>query len=235
MGCDIHSVMEIFVDGAWRLVGETKTEDGFTRVDYEPLNDRNYDFFGLLAGVRREVPNPIAAGRGTPEDISWDESECGFLGDHSFSWVSLADIEAYDFTHSQDHEGWVNPHGYAEFKVDGRPSSYSQSVGGGSVRHVTNRDMEIVISKAIGPREDGSHWPFHDLWHHHGPAADAAATQLRIEAFAFGSPYTLVKWQQPYYENAKELLLRALPRMWKERRDHGLTSEQVRIVFGFDS
>ena len=57
MGWDIHSVTQILTAGKWVTV-EHGTADG----------NRDYDLFGLLAGVR-DYPHPIAPPRGFPEDF----------------------------------------------------------------------------------------------------------------------------------------------------------------------
>ncbi len=82
MGCDIHAVMEIKVDGKW--YGNTKKIA------------RNYDLFALMAGVRNsDEIEPVAESKGLPDDLSmiarlqykiWD-------GDaHNCSWLSLDEL-----------------------------------------------------------------------------------------------------------------------------------------------
>ena len=65
----------------------------------EVFDARNYGWFSLLADVRGEVwDNPIAAGRGIPEGASYEIDTSylhDYLGDHSFTWVSLEELEAY--------------------------------------------------------------------------------------------------------------------------------------------
>lgn len=72
-------------------------------------HERNYALFGILADVRGDGP-PIAAPRGYPEDLSpegkhWASQydngcagECVDIspGEHSFSWLTLAELQAHE-------------------------------------------------------------------------------------------------------------------------------------------
>lgn len=97
MGCDIHMYLETKpkLNGKWRLKKE---------IDI----GRNYILFGLLAGVRYDLLPPISESRGLPydlskelrrslnEDISSDDLDGPWLGDHSFSYLDLADFQEYE-------------------------------------------------------------------------------------------------------------------------------------------
>ncbi len=87
MGCDIH---------AW-IVKDNKV------LQAVEIN-RSYTSFGVLAGVRRPVENPIAADREWPDEI-YDllESELGWQASqlHSRSWVTLAEIQKYFKVHPE--------------------------------------------------------------------------------------------------------------------------------------
>lgn len=89
MGCDIHTQAERRVDGKWKRL------DGFAPFDW-----RWYGMFGFLANVRNysEVP-PLAEPRGLPPDADYDEERDGdrWLGAHSFSWLSLDELLAFDY------------------------------------------------------------------------------------------------------------------------------------------
>ncbi len=85
MGCDIHTHLEIKIDGKWHH-------------DSSPSISRNYDLFAKMAGVRAYGNSivPISKPRGTPQDISavtaldlesWN-------GDaHSNSWLNADEIK----------------------------------------------------------------------------------------------------------------------------------------------
>lgn len=87
MGCDIHAVVERKVDGEWVGVHNFPY---FSGVHFA-MRDRNYERFGMMAGVRREGPDS----RGMPHDASklarmevehWD------VDGHSHSWNTPAEL-----------------------------------------------------------------------------------------------------------------------------------------------
>lgn len=89
MGCDIHSHAEKQDGGRW------------VDLDVEAFEDRDYGFFGWLAGVRNYSDMaPIAADRGFPADASAEAAKHydDWSGDaHSASWVSVAELLAVDY------------------------------------------------------------------------------------------------------------------------------------------
>lgn len=114
MGCDIHSVAQVHKDGQWRTVAHRLGED-----------DRNYDTFAVYANVRNgmgfagcdtgEGWRIIAEPRGLPNDFDvWEESHHGtWMGDHSHSWLTLAEIQkAWDGYSTEEYE----VHGIVERK-----------------------------------------------------------------------------------------------------------------------
>jgi hypothetical protein len=86
MGCDIHAQAERQIDGRWTVIEHLS-----------PFDLRSYGLFAFLAGVRNysAIP-PLAAPRGIPAD-SPGEGEDGYLGDHSYSWLSLEELLAFDY------------------------------------------------------------------------------------------------------------------------------------------
>lgn len=127
MGCDIHPVVQRRnPGGGWTFVKipeadlpyDKRTEGGI----WDGLCGRHYLRFSILANVRNGygfagaptyVPiKPIAEPKGLPEDFGGEESipfgfdEYGgrysdeggpWLGDHSFSWVTLRELLDYDW------------------------------------------------------------------------------------------------------------------------------------------
>lgn len=99
MGCDIHGVLQSRNGEGW--ITECEIERG-----------RNYRLFAVLAGVRNgfgfagikthEPVDPISEPRGLPVDFGADEDEhrwddyterATWMGDHSHSWLTLAEIK----------------------------------------------------------------------------------------------------------------------------------------------
>ena len=109
MGCDIHLVVQRRVAGAWEDVPLD-----YDREDYEGdsfWEPRSYATFAVLAGVRNDPRwgiTPISRPRGVPADFECDDfrvlrNGCWIgdvehngidLGEHSHSWVTLAELLA---------------------------------------------------------------------------------------------------------------------------------------------
>lgn len=98
MGCDIHYVIEVKDKERDRWVGIFSTDEplfGYIPWDQRTapqwmFKDRDYEFFGRLAGVRREGPDPL----GLPDDIS-DLARMHFPEDgdlHSHSYGTLREV-----------------------------------------------------------------------------------------------------------------------------------------------
>lgn len=79
MGADIHFVIEQKHNDSWigvystdspiprrRSLSSDKTKEWESTSHWPELGERNYEFFGNLAGVRREGPEP----NGIPDDAS---------------------------------------------------------------------------------------------------------------------------------------------------------------------
>lgn len=86
MGCDIHSRAERKVDGQWQVIAGA-----------EPFDWRSYGMFAFLANVRNYSGiKPLSEPRGLPAD-SPAERDDEYLGDHSYSWLSLDELIAFDY------------------------------------------------------------------------------------------------------------------------------------------
>lgn len=109
MGCDIHTAIEVRNGDGWHLEQREVFPDDFHegRFTTDPFDWRNYGLFGFLADVRNysRVP-PISETRGLPDDLSPEledqDDDAPWLGDHSFSWLSVAELLAFDY--DQDFE-----------------------------------------------------------------------------------------------------------------------------------
>lgn len=94
MGCDIHMILA------------KKSKNTYKCIKQFDLY-RQYRLFGLLAGVRDVSVEPIVAPRGilsgapqewysgAPELDLWQEEDTIWLGDHSFSYLTLEDFINY--------------------------------------------------------------------------------------------------------------------------------------------
>src|SRR6266568_2736 len=114
MGCDIHGVVEVFLDGDWQKA-----------LSLANISPRNYDLFSLLFGVRGQSPYDYKY-RGFPQDMAWysgyefceectgnghdeaslerkeqfrkynpNEKECQHCVDwHSVSWITWQEVQS---------------------------------------------------------------------------------------------------------------------------------------------
>jgi hypothetical protein len=93
MGCDIHSRAERKLNGRWEIVPHRAY--AFS-PEWEPFEERNYRVYAFLAGVRNTFDiTPIALPRGLPYDQPLGKGE--YLGDHSFSWLLVAELLAFNY------------------------------------------------------------------------------------------------------------------------------------------
>lgn len=112
MGCDIHIALERLIDNgtSWEAQCQWDEGDDYLRQADSPLRiDRSYDLFAVLANVRNYcLAEPISQPRGLPDDVStmvrrWSEYDDDEL--HSHSWLSLAELRAYDWSQRPDGRG----------------------------------------------------------------------------------------------------------------------------------
>lgn len=120
-------------------------------------NDRNYDLFAMLADVRNgrgfagvvtgEGFNVIAEPKGLPEDLSEEILQAWeYSGDHTPSWLTLRELQEYDWKQSSRHTGLVTPREYLRFRETGTPISWYGEVWGNGVEIVSNEEMEAIIA-----------------------------------------------------------------------------------------
>lgn len=160
MGCDIHLIVEQRNGRKWK------------EVDFAEFYDRSYITFAALADVRnRWEIVPVAPQKGFPKDCSvreeiespetlwgWgghtDRRPYANLGEHSFSWLSLAELNGYDWNQKVTESGYVGLDGYKEFLKKGQPTSYCQGVWGGKVVHISNEEMtQRVKNRKKSPQD----------------------------------------------------------------------------------
>jgi hypothetical protein len=212
----------------WQKVGDTfpypyyrddePVSEWNTLMTDQPYVGRNYDLFAILANVRNgygfagavtgEGLNPISEPRGVPDDASPEytaEVERWGRDGHSHSWLTLAELHAYDWDQVTRKRGVVSPGEYQTFRINGRPDSYSAGVSGSTVRMVDNAAMDtIVASSPVTSRDD---------W------------------FA-ASHYTEVWWEETSRSRCEDFLTTTLPLLDALTEDSGT---DVRIVFFFDN
>lgn len=163
MGCDIHIGLERRVDGKWERVPVVDPWHAQYRKRFwkpgelvlpQNFADRNYDLFGILANVRNGTwgheLTPIAEPRGWPDDSPTDpHADTGadgpWYGDHSFSCVTLAELQAYPWDATILKRGWVSAEVAAKFREDGIPPE-SYAAGGSHGEYI---EWDETIRKSV--------------------------------------------------------------------------------------
>lgn len=141
MGADIHMIVQVKEDSKWKSLSK-----GY--------DDRNYNAFAILANVRNGYGfagcvtstgfDFISEARGLPDDfnienedhhsdVKSDYSDGGFwMGDHSFSWVTLQELIDVDWDKRVVKFGVVSEKYYLELaEKNTDPEEWSGGVGGG--------------------------------------------------------------------------------------------------------
>lgn len=246
MGTDIHMYVErrASTDAPW------ETADRWSETEYGTqckhiFGDRSYDTFAILADVRNgsgfagvrtgDGFVPISEPRGLPSDMSPELAAHLAEGiEHTPSWLTLADIQQYDWTQTTRKSGIVDLSELARWKQRGRPEMWSGGIGGPGIGIVDATDAVPVIEDALsacsviahGQSRAASWW---DLYHSEENVV-IDVTALLQRRFGFQRPHFLVTWKVSYADAASEFLWKVVPRLWRLGEP-----ENVRLVFYFDS
>jgi len=160
MGCDIHMWAEVYTD-RWEIVGDVfdNLSGWGASKTHEPWQGRSYDLFAILADVRNgegfagcDTGNrltPISDPRGEPDDASEEYMEhvieYGCNG-HSHSWLTIAELKAFDWQQTATHRGWVDAEQYRSILVNGIPDGWAGDVWG--PEKVSNAEILLTPSHA---------------------------------------------------------------------------------------
>lgn len=163
MGCDIHSVIQIRKNGKWKSIGI-----GF--------DDRNYHAFSILANVRNGTGfagvktgsriEPISEPRGLPKDFNVDtkygkchpDIDCEYsddgmwLGDHSFSHLSLQEMLDYDFNQKRVGIGVLDEKTYRKWDKKESPYPRCGSVWGRDIITYSQKEYDLLESENRLPK-----------------------------------------------------------------------------------
>lgn len=143
MGTDIHPVVQF---------RDANKEWHDIKVHPDTLDDRCYALFAVLANVRNGfgfagVPTgqpvkPIAEPRGLPDDFDLEkhESDDKYMGDHSFTWVTLRELNEYPWHETRMRTGVLTLEEWEKWDKLSEPENYCGGVMG--------RDIETVSHDA---------------------------------------------------------------------------------------
>lgn len=248
MGCDIHLYVERRESAAWISADtweKSEYDEERVHVPYEKsfYHARNYDLFAMLANVRNgsgfagvdtgDGFVPICDPRGLPDDLSAQLQAYvdGGAVDHTPSWLTVAELMAYDWTQQTKKRGWVDAVEWARWRDYGKPNDWSGGISGGAIEHVSYAAMEKAWIKLRDLR--GYPKERHACAHLRlGSDADKRDLEdfCRFVCGPIQRPYCQVEWRINYYDQASEFLGTVLPRLWRLGKP-----DDVRIVFWFDS
>lgn len=246
MGCDIHIYTEVKKEGKWEAVSvpnswrkylqeclERATEQGdqsnieyYTkRVQEEPekciegiYDGRNYDLFAILANVRNGYGFagcdtgdgfvPICMPKGLPEDVSEPverEAEAWDGDGHSHSYHTLADLLAYDWKQQKT----VHRGWVSETKYkDFKETGNPYPCSGGVGGRIIVRVSNEEMEDIISgkyPRNSDAQY------------------------------YTQIEWGASYEESAGNFVTDTMPTLQAIADEHGVSQDEVRVVFWFDN
>jgi hypothetical protein len=221
MGTDIHIVIQRRGDSGWEEIvwrGRPGTADGIP-VCPRGFDDRNYDLFAIIGGVRNGRGfagvktgsgwPTIASCRGLPDDFTEDtvaahpdypEEGPRNLGDHSQTWVTLDELRAFPWDDVRATLcGVISADEYAERVCAGEtraPAQWSGGISGPGIAVYDEAAWKNLLS------------------------GETIATK----------PYVRVQWMETAREATGDWAGTALP--WLEEIAGG---KQLRLVIGFDS
>ena len=220
MGCDIHAIAEYYKDGEWHRAIPLTTEDGYTTFRNEFVDGRNYQLFGILAGVRNEGMPCISEPKGMPEECSpeW-RAYCNQWGIdlHSHSWIPLLELLSFDWTQGKEQTAVVKAKDYLFWRYYKKPRGHApdETVYPYEEHKVlSEQDIEDIVSLA-------------------GASYSYKKRQELQNKFDDGEEIVSVTWSEYLSRVAEWFWLDDIPRLLRLGADHGF--ENVRLVFAFDN
>lgn len=141
MGIDIHVYVETLgEDGEWHAVSAIKNDK--EELENWLYDDRDYFLFSALAGVSDFTQvTLIVEPRGLPEDLSSAVSEHIDPSLHDLSYLTLAELENYNWNQVVPCSGYVDYANYQEFLSKGVPSTWFNAVS----------DADLVSNDSLEP------------------------------------------------------------------------------------
>lgn len=230
MGCDIHLYVEVRgPDGRWQIRddrGPAPNDEVHTYEDWKRWYDvcppyiwqgRHYGLFAILAGVRNysgyvPVNQPRGVPAGASETYLQHVDRYGQDG-HSHSWQTVAELLAYDWSHTTRKSGHINLLGYAELRQRGYPSWLGQKGSWAPDDHgCSPRDL-ARMGRKISPELD----------------LRLLATAIELQD-AETIQTARAEWHEPYSQVVGSFYDKTLPALQQLG-----PPDDVRIVYFFDN
>lgn len=262
MGTDIHCWVETRKAGAWTLYQPLPTDAGWSEWHNGPNArrysdttdnehrlhvcgwnlDRCYDLFAILADVRNgyvfagvstgdgfepvlsfmDGNGNLSHRRGWPTDAGAELNAAEI--DHSPSWLTLRELNEYNWLDQfAKKNGVISLPEYVkrrDAKIVGEPSEYSGALWGPNCEELKPADADRLLR--IGERTVA------------GWSADSLGRTNRRPP---GHPNTVVRveWIVSYAQAAGDFYDKHLPDLNAAAKREGVSTNDVRIVFYFDS
>ena len=144
---------------------------------FRGYSDRNYNVFAMLADVQNghgfagcdtgDGFTPIAEPRGFPEDfeLSYIDEEGNesdrrrapeyhqgvWMGEHSYTWVTLAELKNYSWDKTTKLRGWVNGNQLKAMREEGlsQPKEWCGDVFGARVQKVSLEVLDRLVQDQV--------------------------------------------------------------------------------------
>ncbi|MEP6754664.1 MAG: hypothetical protein ABJA67_04110 [Chthonomonadales bacterium] len=229
MGTDIHSVLQVKRDGVWvsfalgyndrnyHVFGMLADVRNGSRSDGEKAGDE-YEPISTPRGLPADFVVDEDCVHTPPENFRWEGYEwldnpqfdyTKWMGDHSYSWVTLAELLAVDFTKTTGAIGVLVAEDYLRYRAQEYP--YGAELTYEHFCYVTG-DNTVTISVSEFEQLGG------DLTIYSGKKVYIWIRYLITYASGFRIEY--FSW---------------LVSACKDAFDFGVTPSEIRMVFGFDN
>ncbi len=235
MGTDLYLQIEVRIDGKWNWIGKY-LPNFINKNNYFPIIIyRSYEFFSIIAGVRNHFGIiPITKPRGLPKDIDpvllkeYNEYTGNILtGEHTFSWLTIKEIEDFDWNRKLKRKDYVNPQQYKEFLLIGKPITYS-GIGRARVKG-ENGKWKLI--------EKSGKWEIKRI--SNDEMNNLINGKMDIEKNI--KYLTEIEWEITYIQAVENSYYSDLMRLFNNvidlhaEEEKYITKNDVRIVFGFSS
>lgn len=154
---------------------------------------------------------------------------------HSESWLTVYELEKYDWNQVTKLRGWVDPDNFLAFRKNGSPKEWCGAISGAKVEHVSNQQMtkllntgEIQFVDSEGSRDRKYTTSLQRTMKGWNLPAGSVGDSMASETYP--RHYTLVEWTRTYRDCCKHFVEKTIPAL-KELGD----PSSVRIVFWFDN
>jgi hypothetical protein len=151
MGTDIHLFIERKFDNKWEKIDLPDVK--------RKLDQRNYDAFAVLGGVRNGTGfagcltgskiTPISSCRGIPEDSNKKTVQSYLSFDHSASHVYLNELAEYNFDEGVTKYGVISKKDFINWDRKTPPENYCGGIMGNGVIVVTQEEATNILENEL--------------------------------------------------------------------------------------